>query len=126
MTIVIQVLAVFGLIVSLYALYVEWRYTRIRNFKPWCDISEKISCTKVLSSRYGHLLGIPNAAPGVVFYIIVWILAIIGGPLFLITLFGVIASIYLAYTSFFELELFCVVCGASWIVNILLFLYVVL
>lgn len=122
MAIVIQVLAVIGLLLSVYALYVEQRFTKIGAYKPWCDISPRISCTKVLSSSYGHLIGIPNSALGIGFYLIIFILASIFGAasVFWLAVFGVVVSIYLAYLSLAKLKLFCVVCGGTYLVNILL------
>ena len=40
-----------GLLLSIYAYYVEEKYEKDSNYKPICDIDpDRISCTKVLTS----------------------------------------------------------------------------
>lgn len=47
-----------GLAVSLYILYVEKKHISDASYKPYCDINEKTSCTKVFSSPYATGLGL--------------------------------------------------------------------
>ena len=72
-----------GLCLSCYALYVEFQKELDHDYTALCDISETVSCSKVFTSEQGKIwsyLGIipkdslldqPNAAYGVVFYLMV-------------------------------------------------------
>ena len=42
---------ILGIIVSVYALYVEMTKLQNKDFKAMCDINEKISCSKVFTSK---------------------------------------------------------------------------
>ena len=41
-----------GILLSLYALYVELQKERNPNYVALCDINEQMSCSKVLTSEY--------------------------------------------------------------------------
>ncbi len=77
-----RVLAVFGIILSAYAVYVEHRVSAQRAnplaiggedgeapFVALCDLGGWASCSNVLTSPSSRLFGPPNAALGVLFYI---------------------------------------------------------
>eukprot|EP01126_Amoeba_proteus_P055586 TRINITY_DN6911_c0_g1_i2.p1 TRINITY_DN6911_c0_g1~~TRINITY_DN6911_c0_g1_i2.p1 ORF type:complete len:121 (-),score=7.68 TRINITY_DN6911_c0_g1_i2:192-554(-) len=82
----LQVLSVLGCVVTLYAIYVE---KQARNhpgqFSAMCDLSESVSCSKVLTSKYSHLVAhffdldednpihVPNTYVGLLFYIAVFL-----------------------------------------------------
>jgi len=71
-----RALGVLGLLLSVYALYVEYRVaTQIPGqdrFKALCDFGEGAECSRVLTSESSHLLlGIPNAALGTIFYTLI-------------------------------------------------------
>ncbi|MFH1917299.1 MAG: vitamin K epoxide reductase family protein [Nanoarchaeota archaeon] len=120
----IQVLATIGILLSVYAYYVEQHARRLRSYKALCDFSSKISCTKVFTSRYSKILGVSNSLIGVVYYAIVFVLSAGGvySVLVPLTLLGVIASIVLAYLSYFRLKKFCVVCTGTYVINIAIFI----
>lgn len=40
-----------GVIISIYAFHVESRAEQDSNYEAMCDISERVSCTKVFSSK---------------------------------------------------------------------------
>ena len=42
---------IFGIALSIYALYVEMTKLQNRDFKAMCDISETMSCSKVFTSK---------------------------------------------------------------------------
>lgn len=44
--------SVLGISVSLYALYIEVRKSKDKNYKAACDLSENMSCSRVLTSKY--------------------------------------------------------------------------
>jgi len=115
----VRILAAFGFVISVYAIFVKIKKEENPSYRPWCDISEHISCTKAFSSDFGKVAGLPNPVYGLLFY---------GGAYFLpfysryFGIAGVLASVYLAYASYFRQKNFCVVCTAIYIVNILLLL----
>lgn len=141
---------VFGLIsfiaifVVLYVLYVEHRLKTAKpedNYKAVCDINDRISCSKVLSSKYAKGFGIfnqdsifnvSNAAYGILFYALILTLLIISSLVqginvwitYLLVVLLVIANlgdIYLAYILFFKLKDICIVCCTLYFINALLF-----
>ncbi|MCH6575124.1 MAG: hypothetical protein IH795_07960 [Bacteroidetes bacterium] len=54
--IAITILAILGLVVSAYAVYLEKKVKADPNYNPLCDISDKISCSKPIVSLYGGTL----------------------------------------------------------------------
>ncbi|MBR9699950.1 vitamin K epoxide reductase family protein [Candidatus Woesearchaeota archaeon] len=113
-----KILALIGLILSLYSLYVERRYAK-KPFRPICDISENISCTKAFSSKYGKHFNIPNPIYGIAFYSSLFLFQ---EYLLYLTALGVAISLYLAYISYIRQKNFCVICSLTYVINILLFI----
>jgi len=118
----IQILAVLGFVISLYALRVKFRIDNDKDYKPLCDISKKISCTKSFGSTYGSLAGLPNPVSGLVFYAVILFLASYGNItlIFYLSIVAVLVTLYLAYASYFILRSYCVVCTSIYVINILL------
>ncbi|RZD30587.1 MAG: hypothetical protein CXT77_04160 [uncultured DHVE6 group euryarchaeote] len=118
----IQLLAIVGLIISFYSLYVEKKLERQTNYSPVCDINKKISCSTAFESKYSKTLGINNSILGLGFYSAIFILYLtFYAPLILyLAAFGMLTTIYLAYLSYFKLKNFCLVCTGIYLVNILL------
>ncbi len=111
-----------GILLSIYAFYVENKNRKEKSYKPVCDITEKVSCTKAFSSQYGKILGISNSAIGIFFYLLILILSITN-QIKIIFYFSVLAftgTIYLSYISYFRLKNFCLVCTGIYIINFLL------
>ncbi|XP_060067856.1 vitamin K epoxide reductase complex subunit 1-like protein 1 [Ylistrum balloti] len=124
-----------GIVLSLYAYYVETSAEKDKSFKAMCDFSESVSCSKVFTSRYGRGFGLlqyivghesplnqPNSVFGVMFYLIQIVCASSVLPLLtnIQVVTGVMAnfgSVYLAYILYFILDDFCVVCVSTYIVN---------
>jgi len=114
----IIVLSVVGLLVSLYALQVELRRKHNRRYKPFCDFSKNMSCSKALLSEEGRLFGIPNALLGILGYIAI-ILASYAGltqVVFAFALSATLLSVYLAYILY-KKKNFCIVCIAAYSIN---------
>ena len=132
-------LALAGIIVTLYAIYVE-RQTNKIGFKAMCDINDYASCSRVLKSPYAkmtkmifnlkddHVLNVPNTYFGLLFYIAVIIynfvdvsyqevLLLVASGISLCACFG------LAYILYFKLKDFCVVCVATYFINMGIFYY---
>ncbi len=132
-TSVIRVAALLGIAVSSYALYVESRLHE-DNFTAMCDFNENASCSAVLGSKYGHILSfiglvpshhvldIPNAALGFIFYILAFAHTLFPATLLLALSTGALAfSAFLAYVLMFILKDFCLICVASYVLNTAIF-----
>ena len=117
----IAILAIIGFLASFYAYYVGKKLAD-KNYKPACDISKKISCTKAFTSKYGRLFGVSNSIFGIVFYSIIYVLFSLGlfNYVFFLSMLSVLATVYLAYLSYIKLKTFCLVCTVTYLVNILL------
>ena len=122
---IIQLLSIIGLILSLYAFYVVEKMKKEKKYKATCDISDKVSCTKAFGSKYGKTFGLSNSIYGMVFYIIIFILAIFGlnNYIFYLSILSVIVSIYLAYILYFKVKSFCLVCNGIYLISILLLVF---
>ena len=128
MTVFLLVLVSLGLAESVYLLI-----KKLKNEKLVCFIGE--DCDKVVKSKYGKTLGIPNEVPGILFYLVVF-----GGVLLLsqgkemifdlrvISLLRIaavlasLASLYLMGIQVFKLKMWCTYCIASAIINGLILL----
>ncbi len=60
----IILLALAGIVISIYAYTVEMNISKNPEYKPACDISDKISCSRVMRSGYGKLFGISTGLFG--------------------------------------------------------------
>lgn len=113
-------LAMVGLLVSTYGYFIEQKIARDSNYTPACDISEKISCSKPLTSPYSNLFKISNTFIGMGFYATVLTLSILEykNPLLYLSAASVGISIYLAYILYFKVKSFCLLCSTIYGVNI--------
>eukprot|EP01059_Diplonema_ambulator_P023462 TRINITY_DN38980_c0_g1_i1.p1 TRINITY_DN38980_c0_g1~~TRINITY_DN38980_c0_g1_i1.p1 ORF type:complete len:182 (+),score=39.84 TRINITY_DN38980_c0_g1_i1:56-547(+) len=134
---VIVVLGLAGMLVSAYALDVEWKLKHGGPFyKPACDSSWG-SCSAVFSSEYAHILSlwgiVPKGSPldlslavcGLLNYAVYCmyptrLFGLLPKPhvlLLFISLAGVGFSCYLLYVLKFILKDFCIVCATFHAVN---------
>ncbi len=120
-----MVLALLGLLLSCYALYVEWKFHQKKKYHALCDISSAVSCTKAFSSPYGRLFKLPNAFYGVLFYVSVFLFAFYGLPTFVFygAVLSMLATFVLAYLSYVKMKNLCLVCSSIYVVNILLLIF---
>ncbi|CAB3261390.1 unnamed protein product [Arctia plantaginis] len=112
-------------------MYVEMAVESQPGYKALCDISERASCSRVLSSKYAKGFGllssesslkVPNCIYGIVFYSLVIFLStfeqlLVTRVMFVFALSSIATSLYLAYLLAFVLYDFCVVCVSTYIVN---------
>ncbi|XP_035780285.1 vitamin K epoxide reductase complex subunit 1-like [Anopheles albimanus] len=136
-TIGLVCLSAVGFLLSLYTSYVEVRAEQDRSYRAMCDISERISCTKVFTSSYGRGFGIigklfgpssplnvPNGFYGIFFYFVVAGLSFSDNVRvarlnsYLILLANGL-SLYLAYLLYFVLEDLCLVCVSTYAINLI-------
>ncbi|XP_067633371.1 vitamin K epoxide reductase complex subunit 1-like protein 1 [Eurosta solidaginis] len=120
-----------GLILSVYATYVELRAEGDAEYVAMCDLSPKVSCTAVFTSSYGRGFGLtkyftswspPNGMLGIAFYILLILLTpprhlSLSLLQLLLCFVSNLLSLYLAYLLYFVLEDLCVVCVSIYIVN---------
>jgi vitamin-K-epoxide reductase (warfarin-sensitive) len=125
MVIVLVILALLGFAVCLYAYVTEERLKINPNYKAACDISEMVSCTKPMKSAYASLFYVSNAVVGVLFYLVIAILAFIDqiNLVFFAVSLSCIATLFLAYILYFKIRSLCLICTSTYIINISMFLY---
>lgn len=123
----IRLVSLIGIVLSLYAVYVESKHKADPTFEALCDFSTwGISCSKVFASPYGHLFfGVPNAVFGALFYFcavastVATFVPFRKELLFAACSFSVAITLYLA-TCLYALGDFCIVCAATYVLNIYL------
>ncbi|XP_045497927.1 vitamin K epoxide reductase complex subunit 1 [Colias croceus] len=122
---------ILGIFLSTYALYVEMAAEARPGYKALCDISERASCSRVLTSEYSKGFGIvaknsafevPNCVYGILFYCIMIFLSTYDNLLAVrlqvfLGVSSVISCVYLAYLLIFVLGDFCIVCVSTYFVN---------
>ncbi|KAL3857775.1 hypothetical protein ACJMK2_012412 [Sinanodonta woodiana] len=126
---------VFGFLVSLYSLNIEWKKEHNPMYKAYCDINEHMSCSRVLTSEYARgfglvsilfgknsALNIRNCTLGLFFYLFQILLGFSTSPtvasiLYYSSIVSIVGCVYLAFILFFVLKDFCVVCIATYFIN---------
>ena len=122
---IILILAFIGYLLSAYAFYIEKRKEKEERYKAVCDIGEHASCTKAFTSAYGKMFGISNSIYGMLFYVLVFILALLnfGSYIFYLSVLSFLETLYLAYILYFKLKNFCLICHGIYLINILLLVF---
>lgn len=122
----IIVLAIIGIALSLYAYYLEYKVQMDPGYNAACDINDQASCTKVIKSPYSKTFGIPNSFLGLGYYCAVIGLVLTQQPQLLsyLVVGGLLATAYYAYILFAKIKTICLVCTSTYIVNVLIFLFV--
>ena len=112
-------LAVAGIMISAYAYYIDYMHKR-GKYKAVCDINDKASCSKAITSKFGKTFGISNSIGGIIFYSLILILAPTTSHIYIphLTILAILGSCYLAYILITKLKTFCAICIAIYIVNI--------
>ncbi len=124
MILLIILLSFIGFCVSLYAYSISQNLKKDPSYKPACNISDRISCTKPIESPYGNLLGFSNSYLGLVYYPLMILLALFGNNASLMVLAtgSLLFTIYLAYILFTKIKSLCLICLTIYAVNISIFL----
>lgn len=119
----ILIYSTIGFIVSAYALWVE-EHLKHKGYRPVCNISKNISCSKAFSSHWGNLTGLPNSFFGLICYGAMILLTIFGAAYYVfgLSVLALLGTFYLAYISYFVQRNFCLVCTAIYVINIAIFL----
>lgn len=124
----ILVLAALGLAASAYALYIHYQMLNDPAYSSLCNINETVSCEAVLGSQYSYLFGVPVAAGGAIWSLLVLMLAgsgmkagksdqasAVAGYIFALSTVGLSVTLYLAYSSFFVIGKACPVCMTMYV-----------
>jgi protein-disulfide isomerase len=131
--------ALLGLGASAASSYVHHQLLTQPTYASFCDVSVTVSCTQAYLSRYGSILGVPVAIAGVTFFTIVLLMIVltprpevqragkkiksadatasgsVPASVFVMSLFGLAFTLYLAWASLFQLGTLCLLCLASYI-----------
>ncbi|MBT4856234.1 hypothetical protein HOM50_04520 [bacterium] len=115
-------LALFGIVLCLYGFAIEQQIRKNSRYKPVCDISDSISCSKAIKSAYGKMLGVPNTLLGICFYLVLMFLQYfhLYAFVFYLALLGAIVTIFFAFILYARIKTLCVLCTIAYIVNFLL------
>ncbi len=125
MILTITLLAILGLCITIYSYCTELKMKQDPTYKPACDLSDRISCSKPMQSPYANLFFVSNTTLGILFYASMIILSIINahGLLFAGALLSCIGSCYLAYILYVKIQTLCLLCTALYIINFLILFY---
>jgi uncharacterized membrane protein/predicted DsbA family dithiol-disulfide isomerase len=125
-----------GLAASGYATYVHYRLLNDPTYLSFCDVSATVSCTEAYASRFGSLFGVPVALLGLLWFVLVLLLAWpaarsrdrsgfasnADGYLFVLATVALSFILYLAYGAFFVLKVVCLLCVTTYVAVIGIFL----
>lgn len=123
----ILILAFFGLADSMYLTQHELNGTPLL-----CNIQNLSGCNIVATSQYSHIFGIPLAEFGILFYSVIFVLAALEIVIFdqllrrtlqVISLVGVISSLYFTFVQMFVIGAFCIYCFASALITLLILIF---
>lgn len=115
-----------GVFLSLYSVYVGKKAKADGEYRSFCDLSDRTSCSATFKSEYGSHFGISNGIWGAGFYLVAAALYFSGNHqlLFWALLASLGGSAYLAYLFFFKLKKTCLICISIYVINILSFLLI--
>lgn len=132
---IVTILCLIGISLSLYAFYVETRKTQDPTYRAACDIGERMSCSRVLTSRWGRgfgllpsdsILNLPDSIFGLIYYCLSLLLNrsfrsdTIARLRVVLSILTNLGSVYLGYILYFILEDICFVCCGMYLANFLL------
>lgn len=118
----IIIVAVIGLCISIYTYTVERKIKNNTTYKPMCDLSDRISCTKPMLSKYGNLFYFSNAFMSIACYVLIILLAALNAhTLLFFAAAGIcLVSVFLAYLLFFKIKSFCILCVSMYTINFII------
>ena len=117
------IIALIGFLIALYTYLLEKKIKFEPEFKPLCDISDSVSCTKPMKSKYASLFYFSNALLAMIFYGLIAIVSFFDARLLLtfLSALGCIGSCFFAYILFFKLKTLCLLCVLMYACNFLIF-----
>jgi uncharacterized membrane protein/protein-disulfide isomerase len=125
--------ALLGLAASSASTWVHYRILNDPTYASFCDVNATFSCTEAYTSRFGAVAGVPVALFGVLFFAFVLGLIALSsrsaatrenlpGYVFALSTLGLATVLYLAYASYFILNVVCMLCVGTYVAVIGLFL----
>jgi len=114
--------------------YVHYHLLTDPGYSSFCDVNATVNCTQAYLSSYGSFLGVPVALFGVFFFILVLLLAGVGGRasspardaipayVFAMSTAGLAFILYLAWASYVQLKTFCMLCAVTYVSVIAIFI----
>jgi uncharacterized membrane protein/protein-disulfide isomerase len=126
--------AALGLVASSISTYVHYKLMTDPGYSSFCDVSSTVSCTQAYLSRYGSFWGVPVAVAGTLFFLLILLLAGVGGRaasttresipayIFALSTIGLAFVLYLGWASYFQLKTFCVLCALTYVAAIAVFI----
>jgi uncharacterized membrane protein/protein-disulfide isomerase len=126
--------ALLGLGASTVSTYVHYKLLTEQHYASFCDVSSTVSCTEAYLSRYGSFMGVPVAVLGVIFFATILVLAaMVGRPassskenapayIFALSTVGLAFALYLGWSSYFVLKVFCILCAITYASVIAIFI----
>jgi protein-disulfide isomerase/uncharacterized membrane protein len=128
------IFAVIGLAAAATSSYVHHQLLTVPNYTSVCDVNAHVSCSQAYLSRYGSFWGVPVAIGGVIFFVLVLVLAGFTGRatsaareaapayIFALSTVGLAFILYLAWASYVQLKTFCVLCAITYVAVIAIFI----
>jgi uncharacterized membrane protein/protein-disulfide isomerase len=124
--------ALIGLGASAASAWVHYRILNDPTYASFCDVNATLSCTEAYTSRFGAVGGVPIAVFGLLYFafilgLIIWSTRSavtrdnLAGYVFASSTLGLAAVLYLAYASYFILNVVCLLCVGTYIAVIGLF-----
>jgi uncharacterized membrane protein/protein-disulfide isomerase len=131
---VLFVFTLVGLGAASASLYTHVQLLRDPSYVGACDVNATISCTTAYASVYGSLAGVPVALLGVCWFVGVLALLVsasltrvpqpenVDGYVFALSVPALAFALYLAYAAFFVLHTVCLLCLATYLCLIGIFI----
>jgi len=131
---VMIVLALGGLLAASASSWVHLKLLTQAGYVSPCDVNATVSCTQAYLSPYGSLFGVPVAILGAIWFAVVLALLFsapsgtpafrenAGAYVFALSTIGLAVVLYLGYASFFILKALCLLCVATYVAVIGLFI----
>jgi uncharacterized membrane protein/predicted DsbA family dithiol-disulfide isomerase len=139
--------ALLGLGASAASSYVHYQMLTDPTYTSFCDVSATVSCTQAYLSRYGSFMGVPVAILGVIFFTVTGLMVAfapkprpipagrkgraaettgvagenVPGYVFALSAIGLGFTLYLAWASLFQLRALCLLCAATYVAVVGLF-----
>lgn len=130
----VMAFAALGLGASAMSTYVHYQLLTSPGYTSVCDVSATVTCTDAYLSEYGSFWGVPVAPMGVLYFLVVLLLAAVGGRpkaparesvpgyVFVLSTLALAFVLYLAYGSFFVLKAVCLFCMTTYVSVIAIFI----
>jgi len=118
--------AALGLAASATSSYVHYKLLTDPGYSSFCDVNATVSCAQAYLSAYGSFWGVPVALAGVFFFVLILLLAGVGGRststvrdsipayIFALSTLGLAFVLYLGWASYVQLKTFCVLCALTY------------